>query len=76
MKDRLGTRPDGPGTPIARSDEVIDKQQRNVAIGTKRTSTLLRLMLLQRYRHPAQTEGSLKPNLLSLQLQNNAVRVL
>jgi hypothetical protein len=37
---------------------------------------LLRLVLLQRYRQPTQTEGSLKSDLSSLQLQNYSVRVL
>ena len=36
----------------------------------------LRLALLQRHRHPTQTEGSLKSDLSSLQLQNYSVRVL
>jgi hypothetical protein len=40
----------------------------------KRTSILLRLVLLQRYRQAAHTEGGRKSDLSSLQLQNYAVR--
>jgi hypothetical protein len=39
------------------------------------SSTLLRLLLLQRYGHTTQTEGGFKADLFSLQLQNYAVRV-
>ena len=42
----------------------------------QRTSTLLCLVLLQRYRQPAHAEGGRKSDLSSLQLQNYAVRVL